>query len=150
MIDYVNKNEYAHILTVEDPIEFVHTSQKCLINQREVHRDTHGFNEALRSALREDPDYILVGELRDLETIRLALTAAETGHLVFGTLHTVQRRQDHRPHHRRVPRRRKADGAFDAVRIAAGGDFADAAEEGRRWSHRGAGKSWSAPRPSAT
>ena len=88
MIDHINKNEYGHILTVEDPIEFVHTSQKCLINQREVHRDTHGFNEALRSALREDPDYILVGEMRDLETIRLALTAAETGHLVFGTLHT--------------------------------------------------------------
>src|SRR6201990_2622307 len=89
MVDHVNKNEYGHILTVEDPIEFVHTSQKCLVNQREVHRDTHGFNEALRSALREDPDYILVGELRDLETIRLALTAAETGHLVFGTLHTT-------------------------------------------------------------
>ena len=88
MVDHVNKNEFAHILSVEDPIEFVHTSQKCLINQREVHRDTHGFNEALRSALREDPDYILVGELRDLETIRLALTAAETGHLVFATLHT--------------------------------------------------------------
>jgi len=88
MVDHVNKNEYGHILTIEDPIEFVHTSQKCLINQREIHRDTHGFNEALRSALREDPDYILVGELRDLETIRLALTAAETGHLVFGTLHT--------------------------------------------------------------
>lgn len=89
MIDYINKNEYGHILTVEDPIEFVHTSQKCLINQREVHRDTLGFNEALRSALREDPDIILVGEMRDLETIRLALTAAETGHLVFGTLHTT-------------------------------------------------------------
>src|SRR3546814_11053319 len=76
------------ILSVEDPIEFVHTSQKCLVNQREVHRDTHGFAEALRSALREDPDIILVGEMRDLETIRLALTAAETGHLAFGTLHT--------------------------------------------------------------
>src|SRR3546814_10702633 len=88
MVDHVNKNSYGHILTIEDPIEFVHTSQKCLSNQREVHRDTHGFNEALRSALREDPDYILVGELRDLEIIRLALTAAETGHLVFGTLHT--------------------------------------------------------------
>src|SRR5690625_1946132 len=88
MVDFVNKHEYGHILTIEDPIEFVHTSQKCLINQREVHRDTHGFNEALRSALREDPDFILVGELRDVETIRLALTAAETGHLVFGTLHT--------------------------------------------------------------
>ncbi len=88
MIDHINTNDYAHILTVEDPVEFVHQSKKCLINQREVHRDTHGFNEALRSALREDPDVILVGELRDLETIRLALTAAETGHLVFGTLHT--------------------------------------------------------------
>ena len=88
MLDYVNDNHYGHILSVEDPIEFVHQSKKCLINQREVHRHTHGFNEALRSALREDPDIILVGEMRDLETIRLALTAAETGHLVFGTLHT--------------------------------------------------------------
>ena len=89
MVDYINTNHYHHVLTIEDPIEFVHESKKCLINQREVHRDTHGFNEALRSALREDPDIILVGELRDLETIRLALTAAETGHLVFGTLHTT-------------------------------------------------------------
>ena len=88
MMDHKNDSEYGHILTVEDPIEFVHESKKCLINQREVHRDTLGFNEALRSALREDPDVILVGEMRDLETIRLALTAAETGHLVFGTLHT--------------------------------------------------------------
>lgn len=88
MINYINENKKFHILTVEDPIEFVHESRKSLINQREVHRDTLGFNEALRSALREDPDVILVGELRDLETIRLALTAAETGHLVFGTLHT--------------------------------------------------------------
>ena len=89
MIDYINSTKYEHILTIEDPIEFVHESKKSLINQREVHRDTHGFNEALRSALREDPDIILVGELRDLETIRLALTAAETGHLVMSTLHTV-------------------------------------------------------------
>jgi twitching motility protein PilT len=88
MVDYKNESEYGHILTVEDPIEFVHESKKCLVNQREVHRDTLGFNEALRSALREDPDTILVGEMRDLETIRLALSAAETGHLVFGTLHT--------------------------------------------------------------
>ena len=88
MIHHKNVNEYGHILTIEDPIEFIHESKKSLINQREVHRDTLGFNEALRSALREDPDTILVGELRDLETIRLALTAAETGHLVFGTLHT--------------------------------------------------------------
>jgi twitching motility protein PilT len=89
MMDYVNDTRYEHILTIEDPIEFVHVSKKCLVNQREVHRDTLGFAEALRSALREDPDIILVGELRDLETIRLALTAAETGHLVFGTLHTT-------------------------------------------------------------
>ncbi|GMR17717.1 MAG: type IV pilus twitching motility protein PilT [Gammaproteobacteria bacterium] len=88
MVNHINETKHEHILTVEDPIEFVHTSKNCLVNQREVHRDTLGFNEALRSALREDPDIILVGELRDLETIRLALTAAETGHLVFGTLHT--------------------------------------------------------------
>lgn len=88
MMDYINENRYQHILTVEDPIEFVHVSKKCLVNQREVHKDTLGFNEALRSALREDPDIILVGEMRDLETIRLALEAAETGHMVFGTLHT--------------------------------------------------------------
>lgn len=88
MIDYINASRYDHILTVEDPVEFVHQSKKSLLNQREVHRDTLSFNTALRSALREDPDVILVGELRDLETIRLAMTAAETGHLVFGTLHT--------------------------------------------------------------
>ncbi len=89
MIDYINENRKDHILTIEDPIEFVHDNKQCLINQREVHRDTHSFNDALRSALREDPDVILVGEMRDLETIRLAMTAAETGHLVFGTLHTT-------------------------------------------------------------
>ena len=89
MVNHVNENEYAHILTIEDPIEFVHESRKGLINQREVGPHTQSFANALRSALREDPDVVLVGELRDLETIRLALTAAETGHLVFGTLHTV-------------------------------------------------------------
>lgn len=89
MIDYVNTNFYHHILTVEDPIEFVHECKRSLINQREVLRDTMAFSNALRAALREDPDVILVGEMRDLETIRLALTAAETGHLVFGTLHTT-------------------------------------------------------------
>ena len=88
MIDHINENDYGHILTVEDPIEFVHESKKSLINQREVGPHTLSFNNALRSALREDPDVILVGEMRDLETIRLAMTAAETGHLVFGTLHT--------------------------------------------------------------
>jgi twitching motility protein PilT len=89
MIDYINTSKNHHILTIEDPIEFVHQNKLSLINQREVHRDTHSFSNALRSALREDPDVILVGELRDLETIRLAMTAAETGHLVFGTLHTT-------------------------------------------------------------
>jgi twitching motility protein PilT len=88
MVNHINENEMGHILTVEDPIEFVHESKKSLINQREVGPHTLSFNNALRSALREDPDVILVGEMRDLETIRLAMTAAETGHLVFGTLHT--------------------------------------------------------------
>jgi len=88
IVDYINRNHNKHVLTIEDPIEFVHNNNKCLINQREVHRDTHSFQNALRSALREDPDVILVGEMRDKETISLALTAAETGHLVFGTLHT--------------------------------------------------------------
>ncbi|NDV11244.1 type IV pilus twitching motility protein PilT [Crenobacter caeni] len=88
MVDYVNDNHYSHILTVEDPIEFVHESKKSLVNQRELGLQTHSFANALKSALREDPDVVLVGEMRDLETIRLALTAAETGHLVFGTLHT--------------------------------------------------------------
>ena len=89
MVDYINKNRNYHILTIEDPIEFVHESKKCLVNQREVGRDTKRFSQALRSALREDPDVVVVGEMRDLETIRLALTAAETGHLVFATLHTT-------------------------------------------------------------
>lgn len=88
MIDFINETQQAHILTIEDPIEFIHQPKNALINQREVHRDTHHFSSALRSALREDPDVILVGEMRDLETISLALTAAETGHLVFATLHT--------------------------------------------------------------
>ncbi len=88
MIDHINKNRSKHILTIEDPIEFVHEMKQSLINQREVGASTLSFSNALRSALREDPDIILVGEMRDLETIRLALTAAETGHLVFGTLHT--------------------------------------------------------------
>ncbi|MBB71106.1 MAG: twitching motility protein PilT [Legionellales bacterium] len=88
MVDYINNERYDHVITIEDPIEFVHKSKKCLINQRELHMHTHSFDQALRSALREDPDVILVGEMRDLETIRLALTAAETGHLVFATLHT--------------------------------------------------------------
>ena len=119
MVDYINENEYGHILTVEDPIEFVHESKKCLINQREVGPHTLSFNNALRSALREDPDVILVGEMRDLETIRLALSAAETGHLVFGTLHTSSAAKT-------IDRivdvfscGRKRNGAFYAFRIVA-------------------------------
>lgn len=88
MIDYINAHESKHILTLEDPVEFVHSHKKCLVQQREIKQHTESFNDALRAALREDPDVILVGEMRDIETIRLALTAAETGHLVFGTLHT--------------------------------------------------------------
>ena len=88
MIDHINANNAKHIITIEDPVEFVHTSKKSLINQREVGRSTKSFATALRSALREDPDVVLVGELRDIETIQLALTAAETGHVVFGTVHT--------------------------------------------------------------
>ena len=88
MLNQINEEREGHILTIEDPIEFVHQSKKCLVNQRELGAHTKSFSNALRAALREDPDYILIGELRDLETIQLALTAAETGHLVFGTLHT--------------------------------------------------------------
>ena len=88
MVDYINENKECHIITIEDPVEYYHQSKKCLINQREVGHSTHSFSNALRSALREDPDVILVGEMRDLETIQLALTAAETGHLVLSTLHT--------------------------------------------------------------
>ena len=89
MIDYINKTRQDHIITIEDPIEFVHPNQKCLINQREVHTHTDSFKDALRAALREDPDIVLVGELRDLETVAIAIETAETGHLVFGTLHTT-------------------------------------------------------------
>jgi twitching motility protein PilT len=89
MVDWINKNREEHIITIEDPIEFVHENQKCLINQREVHNHTDGFKPALRAALREDPDIVLVGEMRDLETISIAIETAETGHLVFGTLHTT-------------------------------------------------------------
>src|SRR5690606_26140605 len=89
LIDYINRNRSDHILTIEDPIEFVHRNKKCLVNQREVGVHTESFKRALRAALREDPDIILVGELRDLETVAIAIETAETGHLVFGTLHTT-------------------------------------------------------------
>ena len=89
MVDYVNNNRSEHIITIEDPIEFVHENRKCLVNQREVHTHTDSFRDALRAALREDPDILLVGEMRDLETVAIAIETAETGHLVFGTLHTT-------------------------------------------------------------
>jgi twitching motility protein PilT len=89
MVDYINRNRDDHMITIEDPIEFVHENKKCLINQREVHTHTDGFKQALRAALREDPDIVLVGEMRDLETVAIAIETAETGHLVFGTLHTT-------------------------------------------------------------
>jgi twitching motility protein PilT len=88
LIDHINRNRTDHIVTIEDPIEFVHENKKCLVNQREVHSHTDSFKDALRAALREDPDIVLVGEMRDLETIAIAVETAETGHLVFGTLHT--------------------------------------------------------------
>ena len=88
MLDLINQTRYEHMLTIEDPIEFIHHHKKCLVNQREVHADTHSFSNALRAALREDPDVVLIGEMRDLETIESALRIAETGHLTFGTLHT--------------------------------------------------------------
>ena len=88
LIDYINRNRTDHIITIEDPLEFVHENKKCLINQRQVGEHTDGFKDALRAALREDPDIVLVGEMRDLETVAIAIETAETGHLVFGTLHT--------------------------------------------------------------
>ena len=139
-----------HILTIEDPIEFVHQSKKCLVNQREVHRDTLGFNEALRSALREDPDMMLVGEMRDLETIRLALTAAETGHLVFGTLHTSSAAKTIDRIIDVFPGRRKRHDPLHAIRIPAGGHFANPAEKDRRRSYCRLGNHGRQPRPSAT
>jgi twitching motility protein PilT len=89
MLDKVNRDRHEHIITVEDPIEYLHSHKSCIVNQREVHADTHSFANALRAALRQDPDVVLIGEMRDLETIDAAITAAETGHLVFGTLHTT-------------------------------------------------------------
>jgi twitching motility protein PilT len=121
MIDHINKTRSEHILTVEDPIEFVHQPVKCIINQREVGTHTHSFSAALKSALREDPDVVLVGELRDLETVSLALTAAETGHLVFGTLHTnsapetIDRVIDSYPHEQQAQVRTMLSTALQAV-----------------------------------
>ena len=131
MVNHINENEHGHILTIEDPIEFVHESKKCLINQREVGPHTLSFSNALRSALREDPDVILVGEMRDLETIRLALSrrgdrppgVRHAAHLVGG--------EDHRPHRRRVPGGGEGDGPRDALGVDPRGHLADAAARPR-------------------
>ena len=130
MVNHCNENEYGHILTIEDPIEFVHESQE-VPDQPARGAPRHARRSPTRCARRcaKTRTCILVGEMRDLETIRLALTAAETGHLVFGTLHTQLGRQDHRPHRRRVPGGGEGNGARDAVRVAARGDLADAAED---------------------
>ncbi len=134
MINHINDSEYGHILTVEDPIEFVHESKKCLMNQREVGPHTLSFANALRSALREDPDIILVGEMRDLETIRLAMTAAETGHLSVRHLAYEFGGENRRSDYRRVSRRRKRNGSRHVVGIAARRNLASAAKN-QRW-HR--------------
>ena len=115
MLDLINDTRHEHIMTIEDPIEFLHRHKKCIVNQRELGGDAKSFALALKAALRQDPDVILVGEMRDLETISTALTAAETGHLVFATLHTQDTAQTDRPHRRRVPARAAAPGARAAV-----------------------------------
>ena len=147
MIDHINRTRHEHVITIEDPIEFVHDNHRCLINQREVHTHTDGFKTALRAALREDPDIVLVGELRDLETIAIAIETAETGHLVFGTLHTttacstIDRIIDSVP--RRPPRLRYAPCSRSRCKRR---DRADAVEEDRRRARRGAGDSDGDPR----
>ena len=138
MIDYINKTRPDHIITIEDPIEFVHPNQKCLINQREVRTHTDSFKDALRAALREDPDIVLVGELRDLETVAIAIETAETGHLVFGTLHTTTAASTVDRHHRSVPFRPAGADPHHAVRVAEGRDRADAVPEDRRRAGGGA------------
>lgn len=121
MVNHINLNEYCHIITIEDPVEFTHRHKKCMVNQREIGADTHGFNKALRSVLRQDPDYVLVGELRDHETIEAALTLAETGHLTFGTLHTsdavqtVNRIIDVFPSHQQAQVRTQLSFTLEAV-----------------------------------
>ena len=124
MIDHINQTRSTHIMTVEDPIEYLHRDHHSIVNQREVAVDTPSFAHALRSALRQDPDVILVGEMRDLETVETALLAAETGHLVFSTLHTLDAPGEHQPHHRRVPAPPAAAGPHPAGQRPAGGDLA--------------------------
>ena len=118
LIDHINQNRTDHIITIEDPIEFVHENKKCLVNQREVHSHTDSFKDALRAALREDPDIVLVGEMRDLETIAIAVETAETGHLVFGTLHTTTAPSTVDRDHRPVPGRPAGADPADAGELA--------------------------------
>ena len=145
MIDYINRNRDDHIITIEDPIEFVHPNKKCLVNQREVGVHTGSFKHALRAALREDPDIVLVGEMRDLETIAIAIETAETGHLVFGTLHTNTAPSHGRPHHRPVPRRPAGADPHHALREPQGRHHPDPVQEDRRGPRGGAWRSSSSP-----
>ena len=151
MVDLINREREEHILTIEDPIEFLHPHQKCIVNQREIGADATDFSLALKAALRQDPDVILVGEMRDLETISTALTAAETGHLVFATLHTQSTAADGRPDHRRLPAAPAAAGADAALDRAPGHRHpAAAADRRRRRPRRAPARCWSRPPRSAT
>ena len=138
MVDYINRNRADHIITIEDPIEFVHENKKCLINQREVHTHTDGFKDALRAALREDPDIVLVGEMRDLETVAIAIETAETGHLVFGTLHTTTAASTVDRVIDQFPTDRQAQIRIMLSESLKGRHRADALQEDRRRPHRGA------------
>ena len=129
MIDEINRSRHDHIITIEDPIEFLHRHKRCIVNQREVGTDTKGFADALRAALRQDPDVILLGEMRDLETISTALTAAETGHLVFGTLHTQSAPGTIAAHDRRLPGRPAGPDPGDDRRLPAGRRHPDPASD---------------------
>ena len=132
MVDYINKNRSDHIIAIEDPIEFVHENRRCLVNQREVHTHTDSFKDALRAALREDPDILLVGEMRDLETVAIAIETAETGHLVFGTLHTTTAASTVDRVIDQFPVGSSGADPDDAVGVAARGHRADAVQEDRR------------------
>jgi len=145
MIDYINQTEAAHIITIEDPIEFVHPDKKSIINQREVGSDTLSFSAALKRALRQDPDVILIGEMRDLETIGAAITAAETGHLVFGTCNTTSAPPDHRPRHRRLPPRGPGPGAQPAGVTLQGVLSQNLVAKSRRWPRPGLGSDGGQP-----
>ena len=150
MVDHINRNRADHIITIEDPIEFVHENKKCLVNQREVHVHTDGFKDALRAALREDPDIVLVGEMRDLETIAIAIETAETGHLVFGTLHTTTAASTVDRIIDQFPADRQAQIRDHALRVAEGRHRADALQEDRRRPRRGARGAHRHAAPSAT